>query len=674
MSESIIKITFTSDLEVGTELGFDVHHDGGPFGFPSSSPQIFHWVNIRSSSHQVTKGTPTSIIGERTAMNFKSAFDLDTGESYVVTREDNSVTIKALNTSFGIITFHVNGYFANYTNHPSVIFEINNGSSTVFEIDSITFSESTTPCTHVLATVTTSELATTIIEPDLGTNANNPFTFEVERAILSLVKCKNSNGSEAQQSFSTPPLLSIVNATIEIVDAPTGATVTVTMSNSDGLLLEYSLDNITWQSSNLFSGLANDYYTVYIKDQYGCNISVPFTINGTGINSPFFPIIPKSNSIRFANRVVWGDSGNYKNDENTLSCEANVIKPKKEIQQFQSSDVITTQFKSNYSEITATVIKEDLTEVDVPVLQKSENIGLKDRRDAKIFKVSDTQAGIYFGVGNIYDYDTGFDTGEDYVLNGARPEWGISGNYIVISGAWFVIEDVLYDDFRGVEYLLITKEYNSAIDSTIIAGSVYNKFNYEIYEFTIDMVDYLDQNIQVRINNNDDNFDNLVHLSEVLNIRVKQENTLEIRYKNPTNTDIFYSTGIEHLIRLPYQSKNSKIQDESELHKTDTTTILLNAELYEVDEFEFTPVTTEIMRKLTQALNHKILMIDGVGYVKNSIDVSDRQGDTNLYIVKAVLIKTGNVFNSQTSGNVDFSSSNSEIPNLIETENGFVNY
>lgn len=664
MALSKITITFNADLAINDfislVLGYDLYEG-------LSVPLLETWKNTRQNQKEVTQGTPTTIIGERSAMNYIVAFNLDFGPTnFSVSRFENVVTI--ISPSEGMFFDSAN------SNNGSVVFNIENFEGTFFEINDITFSESTTPCTHVLATVITSELATTVIQPDLGSNTNNPFSFDVERALLSSVKCKNDEDEYTERIFSTPPLLSIANSTIEIVDAPTGATVTVTMSNSDGLLLEYSLDNISWQSSNLFSGLANDDYTVYIKDQYGCNISVPFTINGTGINSPFFPIISKSNSIRFANRIVWGDSGNYKTDENTLSCEANVKKPVKEIQQFQSSDVITTQFKSNYSEITATVIKEDLTEVDVPVLQKSQNIGLKDRRDARIFKVSDTQSGIYFGAGNIYDYDTGFDTGEDYVLNGARPEWGVSGNYLVISGAWFVIEDVLYDDFRGVEYLLITKEYNSVIDSTIITGSVYNKFNYEIYEFTIDMVDYLDQNIQVRINNNDDNFDNLVHLSEVLNVKVKQDNTLEIRYKNPTNTDIFYSTGIEHLIRLPYESKDSKIQDESELHKTDTTTILLNAELYEVDEFEFTPVTTEIMRKLTQALNHKVLMIDGVGYVKNSIDVSERQGDTNLYIVKAVLVKTGHVFTSQTSGNVDFSSSNSEIPNLIESENGFVKY
>ena len=39
----------------------------------------------------------------------------------------------------------------------------------------------------------------------------------------------------------------------------------------------------------------------------------------------------------------------------------------KEFQQFQSADIITTQFKSNYSSNVASVLKEDGTIVNIPM-------------------------------------------------------------------------------------------------------------------------------------------------------------------------------------------------------------------------------------------------------------------------------------------------------------------
>src|SRR5690606_19026891 len=114
-------------------------------------------------------------------------------------------------------------------------------------------------------------------------------------------------------------------------------------------IFEYSLDNTVWQSSNVFSGLVADDYTLYVRDQLGCSFSYDFSVDAIGTaRTPYF-LMPKSNSIRFANRITWGDCANRKTDENALSCEANVPKPYKQLQLFQSCDIITTQFRSNYT-------------------------------------------------------------------------------------------------------------------------------------------------------------------------------------------------------------------------------------------------------------------------------------------------------------------------------------
>jgi len=222
--------------------------------------------------------------------------------------------------------------------------------------------------------------------------------------------------------------------------------------------------------------------------------------------------------------------------------------------------------------------------------------------------------------------------------------------------------------------LVISNTYTGA-DASIIVSSIYNRFNYEVYEFTIDMVDYIDQYFQVRINNTDTHFTEIIHLSEHIWCKVKHDKVLEIRYSNSTNTDMFYATGIENLIRVPYTFIKGKIDEENENYKTDTNVILLNSEMYEVDEIVFEPVTKELWRKLTQALSHEKVTINGIGYAKNgNFNTEGPLEESNLYVLTATMIKTGSVYNSQSSGGLSFDGTSVEVPGLIEGDDGFMSY
>lgn len=673
MSASIIEITFTEDLPIGAQLGFDVINDGGSWGVPTAHAEVFNWVNLRSSGHQVTTGTPTLNPGERAAINFVTAFNLDVG-GYIVTRSVNQVTITAPNT-YSFTEFYVNGLFVTYDNHPSIEFDITNGNSVAFAISSITFAQaSSSPCSNIDMIVTTNELATEISSPVVvNPNTNNPFTLTVLRGQTLSLTIKNATGNVINELVETPSLLNASNFGLQINNSPNGATVIVEdhLNSTYGLDLQYSLDNSTWQTSNVFSGLVPDNYTLYVKDQFGCSFSMDFDVNDTGIYTPFF-YISKSNSFRFANRITWGDSENYKTDENTLSCEVDAQLPYMEIQQFQSADIITTQFKSNYTTNVAKVIKADLSEVNIPVVKKTNNIGLYDKRDARKYNLGGGKTGIYFLSGNVYDYNTNVITGT-HALNGTLPNWATTGEYFNIGGVWYQIEETVYDESKNAYIIVFTNTYTGA-ETNVIVGSIFNIENYEVYEFTIDMVDYIDEKIRVKIENTDPHFPTITHLSELLWCKVKHKGVLEIRYKNTTNTDVFYATGIEHKIRIPYTSINGRIEENSEIHKTDTDAILLNADLFEVDEFTFEPVTKEIMHKLTQALSHEKVLINGVGYVKNgAFNIEGALGETNLYIVVAPMMKTGNVYNSQSGSGFGFEG-NIAIPGILSTDSGFVKY
>lgn len=677
MANSKIILTFHDDLTLNQGIGFTTTEIGSTFPIAMS----FIWKNTRAGFGQVTIGTPiVDSEGERSAINFIQAFNLDwnwSNSQFTVTRNVNVVTIewKFTNKEFSAFYCTSDALVEPKPLLGSVTSDIVNESEAI-SITSVSFAEATTnPCQNVKVIVETNIDIENIITP-VSASAIESTTYEFDflRGQNITILVEDANGFQDHTGGPTPSLLSPNDFVLQLNVSPGGTTVIASNSVAVGLDFEYSLDNTTWQTSNVFSGLVAGNYTLYVRDQLGCSTSKTFVVDEYGIQTPYF-YISKANSIRFANRIDFGDAGNYKTDENTLSCEVDVLLPYHEVQLFQTADVITTQFKSNYETNTAKVIRANGDEVAVPVVKKSNYIGNKDSRDARKYDLGSGKTGIYFTSGNIYDYTTGFPTGETHYLNGGLPIWAKSGGYVKVDTEWFLIEDVLFDESKNAEIMVISSSYSGA-DVSVIAGTIYNIFDYEIYEFTIDMVDYIDEVIRVSIIAEDDNFTTITLLSEDINVQVNHEFTKAIEYWNEDNNDVFYATGIKHKIRLPYHKRSGDVDESSEVHKTDVSSVLLSSELYEVDEFKFEPVTKEIWRKLMIALSCKNVLIDGVGYVKNNgFDTEGPLEDTNLYVLTAKMIKTGNVFTSEISGSVDFNSTNIEVPGLIDIgSGGFLKY
>lgn len=84
------KITFNEDLIAGSTIDL--------LGFMPSIPSVtYHrtnsWVSLRAYPGQVTEGEPTAVPGEITAINYVTAFELDYGSNFTITRLSNEVTI-----------------------------------------------------------------------------------------------------------------------------------------------------------------------------------------------------------------------------------------------------------------------------------------------------------------------------------------------------------------------------------------------------------------------------------------------------------------------------------------------------------------------------------------------------------------------------------------------------
>ena len=483
------------------------------------------------------------------------------------------------------------------------------------------------------------------------------------------VSCINELGQEISKEVDLPSTLSTENVDININNSPNGATIIFNVSNITGLNLEYSLDGSNWRGSNVFSGMAEGDYIVFIKDQYGHTITKAFTVEEFGVYTPYFKI-SKSNSLRFVNTHINGSRTNKAIDENRFSYEDNVDRVYKETHYFLTSDSDTTQFKSNYANISANVIKSDGTKEELYIIKRSENIRLKDSRDAIKFDLGNGQTGVYFTTGKKYDFDTGQNISEDYTLNGSLPEWAKAGEYIKLEEAWFKIEDVLTDNDKYAKVLVINQQYTGN-DTIVKVGAIYNRENYNIYEFFVNMGMYPNQKIEVEIINEDPNFPSLIHKSEEIEVKNSLENYVEIIYGNDTNTDVNYSTGITHKIRLRTERVDDAPQGKSENHKTDIKTILLTASSNEIKEFHFEPVTRGLFIKLYRALLHRIVFIDKVRYVVS--DTPEYEGaleDTNLYELKVKMTKEDEIYNSKSfDKDIVPIGAVIEIPSLL-SENG----
>lgn len=683
MTYSEFTITFNSNIAINDIVNIRV--GTAPKNITSFLKETF--VNSRQQSYQTTIAmTPEVVDGnitanmvvspEGTAQNFLDALELDYNgrDSYELSISGASVTVKSriANVNFYTPTSPALPVGASLT--------INNFSGSIFALDSLTLSEATNPCSHYKASLLFNETAQ-IIEFNNGTiinpNSDNPYEREFLRGQGFKYEATSASGQVVRGSLGAdniPQVLSVSNFELQINPSPNGATLNAIKLSETNTTIEYSLNNVNWQTSNQFTGLAAGNYTLYIRDNLGCNINTEFSISETNSLRTAYFKIPKSNAIRFANRITYGNCGNYQNSDNSLSVEEDYILPHEAKQLFNSCDVPTTQFQSNYTNHTIKVIKKDGTEINVPVSQVTENRNLKDRRDARKYNRGNGKTGVYFISGNLYDYDTNADIG-DYELNGLLPDWGQVGNYFFMDGAWHLIEDIVTDQELNYQVLEISNVYEGS-DVLVNVQSIYDLENYDEFEFTIDMDQYINDIIQVQILATDDDFDDLELLSEKLDVRLNHTGTVAITYKNRSNTDINYSRGLEHTIRVRVEKITARPLDESETNKTDNSARLIDGTVYEVDEFIFSPQTTELMRKLVQALSHDIVSINGISYVKNdSIEVDGPLEDTNLYDVTAVMIKTNTTFSSNLVQGANASDATlTEVPGLIETDDGYISY
>jgi len=669
MAFSKIEITFNRLVEVGENIFFnwrDLDVNGGVDTFitnevcndPRLSPGQFSYDG--------------ELNGKLQDANYFTAWDYDynSGNLFKITLAVDKVTIEAKKDNIEFFNPSTNaGVTFVITNEPQVA---------TFVIESIEFLEAVSDkCNQVKVRVTTSSPMTNLLNPVeiLGVN-NNVVEFDYARYTNNLVIVENATNTR-QQSFTTPFYLE--EPTVSLVNTPSGATATVSgQSTLNGL--EYSLDQITWQLSRVFPGLGEGSFTVYVRDTYGCIKSTAFQVDDftpDAVLKEPVNYVSTTNSIRFKKDEVWDNNSIFRNDINTLSYEEKVNLCVPFIHKFTDQDVVKTQFKTNYETQEVEIYNCTTKTTDIAtVIPVTDNLNKVDKRDANgyIFTDGTNRYGFYFQTGNTYEDDAPVNTiSGTYQLFGGLPSWCKIGAYFSVdNGAYAKIDDIVFVD-EIQSYVIVSNI--SYVGVTFILRANYNVFNWDAFEFDINMSAYLNQEIQVTIKLTDSNpdFDNVTFISEKVQVYSDLSDFVTIKAKNTTNNDVVYATGIEHLSRLEFDLYGLADESELEIEKGDDTVYQLNTYSYSKKKLSLTRLSTMVARSIRQQLSLNNVVIDGIDCKIEEIGEPTRIGVTNVYKMEITLYQVENKLRADTV-DTEIDLDIVDVPALVKGNDEFIKY
>jgi hypothetical protein len=447
-------------------------------------------------------------------------------------------------------------------------------------------------------------------------------------------------------------LLLAQNITPNVNVSILGATVQIVVLNIENLVLEYSLDGVTYQSSNLFPGQSNGDYTAYVKDQFNCLKQKDFTVDGIGTRESF-AMISKANPLNFIQLEDIDGINIFKNDSNSFGYDGfeNIKYCDNTI--FDNKDSTSMQIKSNFANITAKFrFESDLVadEITIDFVKKSDNLSKYENLDCVYYKHKSGKLAIYFNSGNTYN-SLGAIIGT-YELNGNLPNFAKIGNVINLDGIGaFAIYNVIKDSDINKKVILLDELYDGALTVSKIE-CLYDLLNFDVFEaevsFALFEVGLWDAAVEL---SNDEN-DKVTFQSENIDIQEEHKNSINIISYNSLNNnrDVFYKYGIRFFSKFYYSHVEGYTKEESEININDNSAGSIKSILNFGDQFLFEGLTKKQMEQLSIVLSSEFVFINGVGYLKDGdLDIENEEG-TNVYSIKAKMLKTNENYTTQESG------------------------
>ena len=535
--------------------------------------------------------------------------------------------------------------------------ESNEPITTPITIDDVTLIQNADPCNLVDIQITTNQQATNITSPVIQSVATNPFTItDIPRdAVNDVVITLNDASTSATQSVYVP----VINSSLfdlQIVQSPSSSVLNVVWLGlkQPYFSLQYSLDNVAFYYSSSFSGLAVGNYTLYVKDDIGCSISIPFEVTAFDPDvferEAYFRVSEQNSLITVKDEVI-DNTTTFKNATNTLSYqEESQINYRNFKQLYQTTDgVIKQQYRSNYETVNVKLIDCDGNESVLVPEQKTQNFDITDVRDVTILPVSYLDVsfvGVQYVTGNTYDPDTLAIT-MPYNLSTETPDFMNIDDYIQIQGAgWFRVRDIQYYD--GIETLVLDVLENSfpilVTGQTVKGTSKYNILPYEVYEVSFDC-NTLSGDYYITYNASDSEFETVDFITEWFNVKDCQEDTYLLQYYNSENNETNYSTGIVNKIRIPYLKTLTYVpNDTQDVYFTDTNAINIESTYRDFYSLEVKPIPQGFVRKLGLSVSNDRLFLNGLSLLKNQELEAERFGRNNLYRLTIGFVRSDYAF------------------------------
>ncbi len=467
--------------------------------------------------------------------------------------------------------------------------------------------------------------------------------------------------------INTPRKIISEDISVVLLNLTSGTTLTINVVhiNSDILPLTYSLDDITYESENIFTGLAPNTYTIYVKDDWGCVSSTTVVVDGTTTITETIAIISEINALHFA--LIEDGKKNYKN---TLSCDE--LKPLTYpyFHRYILADIIPTQFKTNAKYINIYGIDGDGVQTPISEIQKTENTGLQAKSTSTYFNLGNGRSGIFFGVVDLLDYDT------EAILESTNfgftlPEWANEkGDIVLIEGIGEIqVDSVGYSDLYQAFVLEFNITYTGVAVEKIISA-IYNLQPYEVYEFNTFM-NAMPELFNIVIEFGVDS-GNITHqfISEKIKRFEDNDRYFDIDYSDPENKGhMVYQTGISHKIRL------EGIQDylgeqETEGYNGDTDFFVTDNTVFRSIRYTFFRLSSEMLHKLRLIFPHKTLIINGISH--KIAEIPEIKTDiNNNYKTFSITLKTGgNEFLTTEQEEITGTAEADSIAGAIESSQG----
>lgn len=404
--------------------------------------------------------------------------------------------------------------------------------------------------------------------------------------------------------------------------------------------LEYSLDAsdaVTggdYQSSNTFAGVPEGTYKLFIKDQYGCEISKNVSVTGFQDSSQtdvvrYFDIM-EGQSFVFSPHVQH-TSLVKKNYFNTWSYNEYVRGSKHRAVHYvdELDGFKGIQFKSSYQYHYITMNKCDGTQVDIPPIMIAQNLGAVEKFDCMIFPYSETQTGVYFNGGNEYVPDTTTVLGaSDY--DGTTPSWVKINQLVFLNGTGLRIKGTGYDTNRGSYFLV---DLVTASETSAYVQATYNKQLYNTFEFYVNMADIDDSCVIVveKAFDTDGLIEGNPWVSERIQKITDSDDIIYLQWSDTKNkSDIVFQSGLSCFAR--YKGEISPASDtESETYSGDENVYPISQTARIDFEIVIDGITFKQVNQLNIASSLGGFAANGISLVAKEAAKVDRSDVSNLW-------------------------------------------